>query len=129
MENINASVLIFKNGDQVICDLKEIYEGEGEERKGICLLMLHPYLLTLVPTNPQDLNQDLQIRFSRWCPYSSDIQFKVAYDSIISLGIPEEHLKQAFISKVEQVESYLREKQQANESIDQIIEDVESENE
>lgn len=123
MENINASIVIFKNGDQVICDLKEIYDGEGETKKGICLLMVHPYKLSLVTLNNEDPNQDLQLRFSKWSPYSSNVEFKIPYDSIISLGTAENNLRLAYINRVNELQEYM---QQVQEPTEEIIESVET---
>ncbi len=71
-----VSILTLKTGDRVIAELKEIFDGEGEDRKGICLLMEEPYILTLDSTTPQYLTEQIgseyQIRFSKWNPYSSD---------------------------------------------------------
>jgi hypothetical protein len=49
-----SSIVILKTGEQIICDLKEVYEGEGEEKRGICLLMRHPYSLSLVQVENTD---------------------------------------------------------------------------
>ena len=51
--------------------------------------------------NPQ---QDLQVKFGKWCPYSSDFEFKIPYDSIVSYGTSDAGLDQAYQAKVEIVE-------------------------
>jgi hypothetical protein len=105
MESMNVSVVILKNGDQIVCDLKEVYEGEGDDRKGICLLMIHPYLLSLIAVeNVENPQQDLQVKFSRWCPYSTDTQFKIPYDTVMSIGTCDPNLSVAYVNKVNQVE-------------------------
>jgi hypothetical protein len=103
MENTNASIVIMKTGSQIICDLKEIFDSEGEDKKGICLLMIHPYELSLISVGGEDGTQDLQVKFSRWCPYSVDYQFKIPYDSITAIGAPDSGLEQAYRLKIEQV--------------------------
>jgi len=98
------SIVILKTGEQIICELKEAFEGEGEERKGICLVMVHPYILELVKVdNPADPMQDLQVKFSRWCPYSIDTQFRIPYDVVTAIGVPDSGLEEAYIRKVEAV--------------------------
>ena len=98
------SIVILKTGEQIICELKEAFEGEGEERKGICLVMVHPYILELVKVdNPEDPMQDLQVKFSRWCPYSIDTQFRIPYDVVTGIGVPDSGLEEAYIRKVEAV--------------------------
>jgi hypothetical protein len=103
MENLNASIVIMKTGTQIICDLKEVFDGEGDARKGVCLLMLHPYELSLISVGGEDSQQDLQVKFSRWCPYSVDYQFKIPYDSVTAIGVPDSGLEQAYRAKIEQV--------------------------
>ena len=40
-----VSVVTLKTGDRVITELKEIFDGEGEDKRGVCLLMEDPYVL------------------------------------------------------------------------------------
>jgi hypothetical protein len=103
MENTNASIVIMKTGTQIICDLKEVFDGEKEDKKGICLLMIHPYELSLISVGGEDRTQDIQVKFSKWCPYSVDYQFKIPYDSVIAIGEPDSALQQAYRVKIEQV--------------------------
>ena len=52
-----VSVVTFKTGDRVITELKEIFDEEGKDRKGICLLMEEPYILSLDGSTPQYLTE------------------------------------------------------------------------
>ena len=83
---------VFANGD-----------GTEEEKKGICLLMSYPYALELVkvPTvdNPE---MDLQVKFSKWCPYSIDNSFRLPYDGVLTIGEADPGLAQAYKAKVEE---------------------------
>ena len=101
MESNNVSILVLKTGTQIICDLKEIYDSEGENKKGIGLLMIHPYELSLFSV-PESLetDQDLQVKFSKWCPFSSDYQYKISYNSIMAIGAPDSGLEEAYRAKV-----------------------------
>ena len=38
----------FEDGRKLITILQEVFEGEDEDRKGICLLMNYPYELALI---------------------------------------------------------------------------------
>lgn len=101
---MSTSIVILKTGEQIICELKEAFEGEGEERKGICLVMIHPYILELVKVqNLDNPEQDLQVRFSKWCPYAVDTQYKIPYDTVTAIGTPDSGLERAYLAKVEQV--------------------------
>ena len=108
-----VSILTLKTGDRVIAELKEIFDEEGESRKGICLLMEEPYVLSLDGSTPQYLTEQVgseyQIRFSKWNPYSSDWQFKIPYDSVMTISNPEPGLQQAYENKIaEKIEKYGR---------------------
>jgi hypothetical protein len=108
METKNTSIVVLKTGEQIVCDLKEVFEGDGEDKKGICLLMIHPYSLSLVSVSNQDNpQQDLQVKFSKWCPYSTDSQYKIPYDSVMAIGSCDPGLAVAYWNKVEQVEQAL----------------------
>ena len=103
---MTVSILTLKTGERVIAELKEIFDGEGEERKGICLLMEEPYILNLDGATPQYLTEQLgteyQIRFSKWNPYSVDSHYKIPYDCIMTISNPEPGLQQAYENKIAQ---------------------------
>ena len=108
-----VSILTLKTGDRVIAELKEIFDGEGDERKGVCLLMEEPYILNLDGTQPQYLTEEYgmeyQIKFSKWNPYSSDWQYKIPYDSVMTISNPEPGLQNAYETKIaEKIERYGR---------------------
>ena len=131
-ESINPSIVVLKNNDQIVCDLKEVFDGDGEERKGICLLITHPYSLSLVAvTNEDNPQQDLQVKFSRWCPYSTDYQFKIPYDSVMAIGSCDPGLAVAYTNKVSQVEQLANSKnaQLQQEEIEKVINPEEMPNE
>jgi len=111
MEEVTPSIVVLKTGEQIICDLKEIFDGEGEDRKGVCLLMVHPHVLSLVE-NTRKKNPDLQVKFTKWCPYSTDTQFKIPYDTIMAIGTSDTGLSEAYINKVSQLEQFNNTQQQ-----------------
>ena len=98
----NEQIIVFKNGERVITTLQEVFEGEGEDRRGVCLMMTHPYILELVEA-PGGGDRDLQVKFSKWCPYSVDFQFRVPYDTVLAIGEPDTGLAQAYRAKVETI--------------------------
>ena len=103
---MTVSILTLKTGERVIAELKEIFDGEGEDRKGICLLMEEPYILTLDSATPQYLTEQLgseyQIRFSKWNPYSIDSHYKIPYDCVMTISSPEPGLQKAYENKIAQ---------------------------
>ena len=94
-------IIVFKNGERVITQLQEVFEGEGDNKRGVCLLMSHPYILELVEMPKSETDRDLQVKFSKWCPYSVDYQFRIPYDSVMAIGEPDQGLAQAYLAKVE----------------------------
>ena len=101
-----VSVVTLKTGERIITELKEIFDGEGDDKKGVCLLMEEPYILTLDGSTPQYLTEqtgmEYQVRFSKWNPYSPDWQFKVPYDSVMTISNPEPGLQNAYEKKVKE---------------------------
>lgn len=99
---LNPSVVVLKTGEKLITILQEVFEGEGEERKGVCLVMNYPYELELLKVdNEENPEQDLQVKYSKWCPYSIDSTFRIPYDGILTIGTPDPGLSQAYNAKVE----------------------------
>jgi hypothetical protein len=101
-----VSIVTLKTGDRVITELKEVFDGEDENKKGICLLMDEPYVLTLDGNTPQYLTEshgmEYQVRFSKWNPYSPDTMFKIPYDCIMTISSPEPGLQKAYENKITQ---------------------------
>jgi hypothetical protein len=99
-----VSVVTLKTGDRVITELKEIFDEEGDAKKGICLLMEEPYILKLDGDTPQYLTEahgmEYQVRFSKWNPYSPDWQFKIPYDCVMTISNPEPGLQRAYEQKI-----------------------------
>ena len=103
-----VSIVTLKTGDRIITELKEVFDSEGEDKKGICLLMDEPYILSLEGGTPQYLteqyNMEYQVKFSKWNPYSTDTMFKIPYDCVMTISTPEPGLQKAYQSKLEQKE-------------------------
>ena len=101
-----VSVVTLKTGERIITELKEIFDGDGDDKKGVCLLMEDPYILNLDSAQPQYLTEahgmEYQVRFSKWNPYSPDWQFKVPYDSVMTISNPEPGLQDAYEKKVKE---------------------------
>ena len=103
-----VSIVTLKTGDRLVTELKEAFEGDGEDKKGICLIMEDPYILTLDGGTPQYLTEqhgmEYQVRFSKWNPYSVDTMFKIPYDCIMTISNPEPGLQKAYEQKLLQKE-------------------------
>ena len=103
---MEVSVVTLKTAERIITELKEIFDGEGGDKKGVCLLMEEPYILTLDGSTPQYLTEqtgmEYQVRFSKWNPYSPDWQFKVPYDCVMTISNQEPGLQDAYEKKVKE---------------------------
>jgi hypothetical protein len=109
-DKINPSIVVLKSGEKLITIIQEVFEGSGDDKKGICLLFTHPYELSLVSIeNIENPLQDLQVKFSKWCPYSMDTQFRIPYDSVMAIAQPDQGLAVAYASKVEQANKLIEE--------------------
>ena len=101
-----VSVVTLKTGERIITELKEIFDGEEDNKKGVCLLMEEPYILTLDGSTPQYLTEqtgmEYQVRFSKWNPYSPDWQFKIPYDCVMTICNPEAGLQDAYEKKLQE---------------------------
>ncbi len=101
-----CQVITLRTGERVITELKEIYDGEGNDKKGVCLLMEDPYVLHLDTSEPQYLTEQLgaeyKVRFSKWNPYSSDWQFKMPYDAVMTISNPEPGLQTSYEQKIKE---------------------------
>ena len=99
-----VSIVTLKTGDRIITELKEAFDGEGDDKKGICLIMQEPYVLNLDGATPQYLTEqhgiEYQVRFSKWNPYSPDTMFKIPYDCVMTISNPEEGLQKAYEDKL-----------------------------
>jgi len=101
-----VSIITLKTGDRIITELKEAFEGEGENKRGICLIMEEPFILTLDGATPQYLTEahgaEYQVRFSKWNPYSPDTMFKIPYDCVMTISTVEPGLQKAYENKITQ---------------------------
>ena len=102
----NAIVVLAGTGERVICDLQEVREGDKEDGKPICLIMIRPYTLQLEPADPNSPGgQEVQVRFNKWLPYSIDTQFKIPFSSLTCVGAVDPGLEDAYMQTVAQAEA------------------------
>ena len=120
---MQSTIVVLKSGETIITNLQEVYSGEGDEKKGICLMLNYPYKVSIhLPEKKRGkpVEGEVQVELSKWCPFSIDIQFKIPYDSVLSIGKPEPKLEEAYKIKVDQYKL----KQQVNEEVQEYSSDV-----
>jgi hypothetical protein len=105
----NAIVVLQSTGERIICDLQELREGDEQDGKPICLMMVRPYTLTIEKSQELGPNgQDVQVRFNKWLPFSSDTQFKIPFAGVLAVGQVDAGLSQAYVQTVNQAEEQER---------------------
>lgn len=100
-----TSIVVLQTGERVITDLQEMRENNDPEGKPLCLVMIRPYILSVEKTVGDPSSQEVQVRFSKWLPYSSDTQFKVGFSTLISVAAPDPGLIEAYNNTVAQAEA------------------------
>ena len=95
------AIAVLQTGERVITELQEVREENKEDGKPICLMFVRPYILNTESVS-NDANQEVQVRFSKWLPYSSDTQFKIPFASVMAVGTADPGLAQAYNNTVQQ---------------------------
>ena len=95
------AIAVLQTGERVITELQEVREDNKEDGKPICLMFVRPYILNTVSVS-NEANQEVQVRFSKWLPYSSDTQFKIPFSSVLAVGTADPGLGQAYTNTVQQ---------------------------
>ena len=95
------AIAVLQTGERVITELQEVREDNKEDGKPICLMFVRPYILNTESVSTE-ANQEVQVRFSKWLPYSSDTQFKIPFASVMAVGTADPGLAQAYNNTVQQ---------------------------
>ena len=96
------AIAVLQTGERVITELQEVREDNKADGKPICLMFVRPYILNVEGTDDATVNQEVQVRFSKWLPYSSDTQFKIPFASVMAVGTADPGLSQAYNQTVQQ---------------------------
>jgi|SaaInlStandDraft_1057018.scaffolds.fasta_scaffold486071_2 hypothetical protein len=98
---MSVQIVTMKTGERLITELKEAYDGEAEDKKGICLIFDSPYILSVSNQTPSgQYTDELQVQFSKWNPFSIDNQFKIPYDGVLAISNPDAGLMRAYLEKI-----------------------------
>jgi len=98
---MSVQIVTMKTGERLITELKEAYDGEAEDKKGICLIFDSPYILSVSnQTSAGQYTEELQVQFSKWNPFSVDNQFKIPYDGVLAISNPDTGLMRAYLDKL-----------------------------
>lgn len=92
-------IVLLNTGERIIAALSEVTDPEG---KPVCLLVKCPYILSMIPLeekSPDGNPVQFNVNFTKWIPYSSDDQFKIAYNSVIAFGEVDPGILDVYIEK------------------------------
>lgn len=88
---MSINILHLVSGEQVISKVTELRDERGEP---FCFLLQMPMTLTLIPG---ETNEDTQINYFPWSPFSGSREFRVGFEKIISLGEPTKHVFEKYV--------------------------------
>ena len=98
---MSVQIVTMKTGERIITELKEAYDGDTEEKKGVCLIFDSPYILTVSnQTSAGQYTEELQVQYSKWNPFSVDNQFRIPYDGVLAISTPDPGLMRAYLEKI-----------------------------
>ena len=92
-------VLLMKSGERILAGLSELTDKEGN---GVCFVIRCPYILTMSPAGEVSTEGEptqFQVNFTRWFPFSSDVQFKIPYTSVVAIGEPDQNILNVYLEK------------------------------
>jgi len=111
-----ATIVTLKDGSNVICEIREIFQNElvtvtdpetgepkqEEQRVGKGIQLSDPFILELVE-NPEaeDPEDRSRVKYTRWNPFTLERTFKIPYDALVCVSVPDPNLEEAFAAKVE----------------------------
>lgn len=94
-----VKVLVMQSGERVIAGISEMTDEEGN---GLGFIIRSPYILGMTPSGQISSEGDpseFQINFTKWFPFSTDIQFKIPYISVTAIGEPHENILNIYLEK------------------------------
>jgi len=92
-------IVLTNTGERIICGIAEALD---ENQKPICLVVRCPYILNMSPSgeiSPDGNPSQFNVNFTKWIPYSSDEQFKLAYSSVVAIGEVDPNILEIYLEK------------------------------
>jgi hypothetical protein len=93
-QNHFVRIVKLVTGENVLCLFGDV-KGENEEVVGYRLI--YPYVLTLGDANQ---NGDIQISYTRFCPYSPVEEHRISGTHIISVVFPDNGVLDNYTAKI-----------------------------
>jgi hypothetical protein len=98
MVKLIPKLVILTNGEKIISMLGELTNDAGEK---LCLISKCPLVLTMgVTEEPSDSSVGQYVlNFSKWVPFSDDLEFKISYTSVTTICDVSEEVLKVYIEK------------------------------
>jgi hypothetical protein len=99
MEEIIPKLVVLITGDRVVAGVKEVIADDG---RPVCLMLRHPYLLQMIPSEEVDQNNNpvqYSVNFAKWNPYSSDDDYNIPYFSVITVSDVDPKILNIYLEK------------------------------
>ena len=111
-----ASIVTLKTGQVLICEINEIFStrievdpetGEEKEVKDrVGLQFKDPFTLLLYENPEAETPEEVEkVKFTRWNPFTLDRIFRVPFDAVTAVSVPDPNLDNAWREKVEYFDS------------------------
>ncbi len=98
---MDPKIILTQSGERIIAGVGELKDDKGQ---GICLILRCPYILTMIPTTDGGQDQvQYNVNFSKWIPYSSEVQYKVPYSTVVAIGDVEPNILEIYLDRFAEV--------------------------
>lgn len=94
-----VKLILTRTGEQIIAGIKDYLNEEGNP---VCYVLISPYVLTLIPSEEMDENEQpvsFKINYKKWMACSKDMEYKIPYDFIATIATPDDQILESFLSR------------------------------
>lgn len=95
---MTVKLAIFRNGENIISDIKEMVAGEGEDQRVIGYFLNKPCIVKCHTSTTK--KKSLEISLIPWIILSKDVQIPVSTEWIVTLVEPIDKLKEMYCEDV-----------------------------
>lgn len=96
MVKLIPKLVILTNGEKIISMLGELTDDNGEK---LCLISKCPLVLTMGISDEAESSGQYVLNFSKWVPFSDDLEFKISYASVTTICDVSEEVLKVYIEK------------------------------
>jgi hypothetical protein len=93
--NHNVRVVTISTGEKILCLFGEVKSEDNTEVLGYRLM--YPFVLSL---GEQNEDGSMQVKYSKWCPYSPVQEHRISGSHIISVVFPDNTILQNYTDEL-----------------------------